>query len=138
VTGFLTGAYHITCKGLLEGLVNVHVLSAIHHSLAITRDPSLCSYHSHMCEEPRMITFNSKLIISCLDSCLALHCQLFLLLMETVLYMHQTVLYMYQTVLYRHQTVLYMHQTILYMYQTVLYMYQTVLNMHQAPKDILL
>jgi hypothetical protein len=46
----------------------MRVSSAIDNSLTIISGPSLCSYHSHMCKEPGMITFNSDLINSWLES----------------------------------------------------------------------
>jgi hypothetical protein len=42
-TGFIIGACHITCKVLLESLINVYVLSAKKHTLIVISGPSLHS-----------------------------------------------------------------------------------------------
>jgi hypothetical protein len=61
-----------------------HLLEAIHLLSSLTQ---VCVVHLYiMCKEPKMIAINSNLTISCLLSGSELHAQLFLLLMETIVY----------------------------------------------------
>ena len=61
-----------------------HIPEVIHLLSSLIQ---VCVVHLYiMCKEPRMIAINSNLTISCLLSSPELHAQLFLLVMETIVY----------------------------------------------------